>query len=75
MLKAGDPIVTEREITEMDDNGYLSNRRLHLNYYAVKGLQARVYMWMGRYSQALRLFFSILAFLLFINKSAHFTKL
>lgn len=54
LLKAGDPIVTEREITEMDDNGYLSNRRLHLNYYAVKGLQARVYMWMGRYSQALR---------------------
>ena len=52
LLKVGDPIVTGRTITEMDDNGYLSNRRLHLNYYAVKGLQARVYMWIGRYRQA-----------------------
>ena len=52
LLKTGDPIVTGREITEMDDNGYLSNRRLHLNYYAVKGLQARVYMWMKRYGKA-----------------------
>ena len=52
LLKVGDPIVTGRTITEIDDNGYLINRRLHLNYYAVKGLQARVYMWMGRYTQA-----------------------
>ena len=52
LLKIGDPIVTGREITEMDDNGYLSNRRLHLNYYAIKGLQARVYMWMERYEKA-----------------------
>ena len=52
LLKEGDPIVTGRTITEMDDNGYLNNRRLHLNYYAVKGLQARVYMWTGRYHQA-----------------------
>ncbi len=52
LLKTGDPIVTGRDITELDDNGYLSNRRVHLNYYAVKGLQARVYMWMERYNQA-----------------------
>lgn len=53
LLKQGDPIVTGRTITELDDNGYLINRRLHLNYYAVKALQARVYMWMGKYEEAL----------------------
>lgn len=47
-----DPILTGDEITELDDNGYLMNRQLHLNYYAVKGLQARVYMWMKKYSEA-----------------------
>ncbi len=47
LLKEADPMVTGREITESVDNGYLLNRQLHLNYYAVKGLQARVYMWMG----------------------------
>lgn len=51
-LLAVDPILTREEITEMDDNGYLMNRQVHLNYYAVKGLQARVYMWMQRYAEA-----------------------
>lgn len=51
-LRAHDPIVTGREITETDDNGYLINRQLHLNYYAVKGLEARVYLWAGRYEEA-----------------------
>jgi len=54
LLKTSDPIVTEREIDESTDNGYLLNRQLHLNYYAVKALQARLYMWMGNYPQALR---------------------
>lgn len=53
LLKQADPIVTGRTITELDDNGYLLNRQLHLNYYAVKALQARVYMWMGQYDEAL----------------------
>ena len=53
LLKQADPIVTGRTITELDDNGYLINRQLHLNYYAVKALQARVYMWMGMYDEAL----------------------
>ena len=53
LLKEADPIVTGREITESTDNGYLLNRQLHLNYYAVKGLQARVYMWAGQYDKAL----------------------
>ena len=53
LLKGADPIVTGREITESVDNGYLLNRQLHLNYYAVKALEARVYMWQGDYQQAL----------------------
>lgn len=52
LLKGADPLVTGREITESIDNGYLLNRQLHLNYYAVKGLEARVYLWMGKYAEA-----------------------
>ena len=52
-LKASDPIVTGREITEMIDNGYLLNRQMHLNYYAVKALEARVYLWMGENEKAI----------------------
>ena len=52
LLLAADPIVTGREITESIDNGYLLNRQLHLNYYAVKALKARVYLWMGKYAEA-----------------------
>lgn len=52
LLRDHDPIVTGREITELDDNGYLINRRMHLNYFAVKGLEARVYMWAGLYDEA-----------------------
>lgn len=53
LLKDSDPIVTGRSINERIDNGYLLNRQLHLNYYAVKAVEARVYMWMGRYDEAL----------------------
>lgn len=53
LLRKSDPIVTGREITEANDNGYLMNRQLHLNYYAVKGLESRVYMWIGDYPHAL----------------------
>ena len=52
LLLGADPIVTGREITESVDNGYLLNRQLHLNYYAVKALKARVYLWMGKYAEA-----------------------
>ena len=54
LLEKADPIVTGREIDETIDNGYLLNRQLHLNYYAVKGLQARVLMWTGEYDEALK---------------------
>lgn len=40
-----DPIMTGRTVTTLDDNGYLMNRQLHLNYYAVKGLLARIYLY------------------------------
>lgn len=52
LLKQNDPIAMGDTISELDDNGYLINRQLHLNYYAVKGLQARVYMWNGQYEKA-----------------------
>lgn len=40
-----DPLVTGRVVTIANDNGYLMNRNLHLNYYAVRGLLARVYLY------------------------------
>lgn len=48
-----DPILTGERITESIDNGYLLNRQVHLNYYAVKGLEARIYLWMGQYQKAM----------------------
>ena len=53
LLLVSDPIVTGRAVNESTDNGYLINRQLHLNYYAVKALQARVYMWQGEWQKAL----------------------
>ncbi|MDR2130819.1 MAG: RagB/SusD family nutrient uptake outer membrane protein [Odoribacteraceae bacterium] len=47
-----DPLYTRKEVTEQDDNGYLINRQLHLNYYAVKGLMARVYLYKKAYREA-----------------------
>ncbi|WP_432711618.1 RagB/SusD family nutrient uptake outer membrane protein [Pedobacter sp.] len=40
-----DPMVTGKTLTTLDDSGYLLNRKLHLNYYAVKGLLARIYLY------------------------------
>jgi hypothetical protein len=47
-----DPARTGQEVTVHDDNGYLVNRQVHLNYYAVRGLQARVYLYKKDYGQA-----------------------
>lgn len=47
-----DPIFTGRSVTEFDDNGYLINRQLHLNYYAVEALLARVFYNTGEYDKA-----------------------
>lgn len=47
-----DPVYTGTQVTEMDDNGYLINRQLHLNYYAAEGLLARLYLYMDKYTEA-----------------------
>lgn len=47
-----DPIKTGEIIDESMDNGYLINRQTHFNYYAVKALQARAYLWAGNYEMA-----------------------
>ncbi|MCA5006572.1 RagB/SusD family nutrient uptake outer membrane protein [Sphingobacterium bovistauri] len=47
-----DPIFTGKTITEANDRGYLLNRQLHLNYYAVEALLARVYLYKGDYTNA-----------------------
>lgn len=49
---AKDPILTGREVTTDEDHGYLLNRQYHLNYYAVQGLLARVYMYVGNTTEA-----------------------
>lgn len=48
-----DPLITGRTVTTLDDSGYLLNRQLHLNYYAVKGLLARIYLYKKDYLKAL----------------------
>ena len=52
LLKQSDPIITGREITTSDDNGYLSSRQFHMNYYAVKAMMARAYLYKGDKSNA-----------------------
>lgn len=47
-----DPILTGKNASVNDDNGYLMNRQVHLNYYAVKGLMARVYLYKKDYANA-----------------------
>ena len=47
LLKQSDPIATGREITTTDDSGYLLNRQYHMNYYAVKAMMARAYLYKG----------------------------
>jgi hypothetical protein len=52
LLKA-DPLLTGRTITSSIDNGYLLNRQVHLNYFAVKGLLARIYLYKQDHVKAL----------------------
>lgn len=51
-LLKNDPILTGREITVDDDGGYLMHRQVQMNYYAVTGLLARIYAYMGRLAEA-----------------------
>ncbi len=51
-----DPIYKEnkgRDYSEINTDGFLSNRTLRMNYYAVRALQARLYLWEGS-SESLR---------------------
>ena len=51
---ANDPVLTGREVSTSEDDGYLVNRNYHLNYYAVMGLMARVYMYAENTTEARR---------------------
>ena len=47
-----DPIFTGRTVSVLDDGGYLINRQMHMNYYAVNALLARIYLYQGDYNDA-----------------------
>ncbi len=50
LLKEYDPVSSGKTLDYYDDvnvDGFYRYRGLHLNYYAVKGLQARVHTWFG----------------------------
>ena len=47
-----DPIYTGRTVSLLEDNGYLINRTIHLNYWAVRALKARVLLWTKQYPEA-----------------------
>lgn len=52
---ANDPVrgmIPEDFESTINSDGYWTDRQKHLNYYAVKALQARVSMWTGDYVQA-----------------------
>ena len=52
LLQSSDPIATGREITVVDDDGYLMNRQFHMNYYAVLATMARVCLYKNDFAQA-----------------------
>jgi hypothetical protein len=52
VLQPVDPVVTGEEITATVDDGYLLDRNLHMNYYAVKAAMARVYLYKGDLTNA-----------------------
>jgi len=51
-LLIADPVYTGADYSEVD-NGYLVNRNFHLNYWAVKALKARVYLYANKKDSAL----------------------
>lgn len=60
LLRDYDPIITEGiRDTQIEDNGVasydMSFRQLRLNYYAVQGLLARAYLWIGDKTNAYRI--------------------
>lgn len=56
LLKGNDPVSSGKDIKEYEAvnvDGFYKYRDLHLNYYAVKALQARVHLWFGSMKEAL----------------------
>ncbi|MBR8729858.1 hypothetical protein IX332_001182 [Porphyromonas levii] len=50
LLKPNDPVSAEKDlsyISEVNAEGFYKFRDLHLNYFAVKALEARVHLWFG----------------------------
>lgn len=50
LLKDYDPVTgkhPESFYTEVNSDGFMTNRNIRLNYYAVRGIQARVLLWEG----------------------------
>lgn len=50
LLKENDPITKVKKASDFEivnSDGFYRYRNLHLNYYAVRGLQARIHQWMG----------------------------
>jgi hypothetical protein len=50
LLKDYDPVTGKHPASyyrEVNEDGFMNNRNIRLNYYAIKGLQARVLMWEG----------------------------
>ncbi|MDR3246112.1 MAG: RagB/SusD family nutrient uptake outer membrane protein [Prevotellaceae bacterium] len=52
LLRESDPIATGRQITAIDDDGYLLKRPFRFNYYAVKAVMARVYLYKSDFINA-----------------------
>lgn len=50
LLKDYDPITEKHDASfysQYNEEGFFNDRTLRMNYYAVKGLQARIYLWKG----------------------------
>ncbi len=50
LLQENDPITKKKEAKEyatINADGFYNNRNLHLNYFAVRAIQARVHQWFG----------------------------
>ncbi len=53
LLKEGDPIVEQNaNVYDLASDDFVQSRQLRINYYALKGLMARFYLWTGNNDSA-----------------------
>lgn len=52
LLEKNDPIVVTNDIATNPNNNYFENRQSRMNFYAVKAILARAYLWAGDYHNA-----------------------